>query len=169
MKITVSEIPDEGLEIETQEMITSSEVSLVSPVEIVLHVQREGKDVLLHGMVKADVEQQCSRCLKNFTMTIESAVDVVYIPAEEAAQGDAHELKGDELETGFYKEDILDLDEVARDQLLLNIPMKPLCSPDCKGICPQCGADLSTDRCNCSTSELDPRLAVLKQLLKGKE
>ena len=169
MKITVSDIPEEGLEIEEKEEITSESVPLVAPVEISLSIHKEGSEVFLHGLIRGVAEQQCSRCLKSFTMTIESPVDVVYAPAEEVAREEAHQLRDEELETGFYREDSLDIDEIAREQLLLNIPMKPLCSPDCKGICPRCGIDLNLNTCNCSVSEIDPRLAVLKQLLKEKE
>ncbi|MFA5353258.1 MAG: DUF177 domain-containing protein [Thermodesulfovibrionales bacterium] len=169
MKITVSEIPEEGLEIEEQEEIGFEAIDLVSPISLSLSVRKAEKEVFLHGSIRGDVRLQCSRCLQGFTMTIESPVDVVYRPTEEIAQEEAHQLRDDELETGFYREDTLDTDEVAREQLLLNIPMKPLCSAECKGICPQCGTDLNLSQCNCSVSEIDPRLAVLKQLLKKKE
>ncbi len=59
----------------------------------------------------------------------------------------------------------LDLAEVARADLLLELPSKFLCSPDCKGLCPQCGKNLNFESCTCKTHSIDPRLEILKNLI----
>lgn len=59
----------------------------------------------------------------------------------------------------------LDLDELLREDILLDLPSKYLCSPDCKGLCPKCGKNLNEGDCGCDRKEIDPRLEVLKSLL----
>ncbi|GER94412.1 hypothetical protein A45J_2173 [hot springs metagenome] len=170
MKVIISEIPDEGLELELTEKISSDEsIKIVAPVKASLKIDKKGSEVIITGRAKGTVELQCSRCLKAFDMDIDSAINVVYHPASEINKEEHYELKGDELDTGFYKNDTLDTEDLLKEQLVLNIPMKPLCSNDCKGLCPKCGANLNITQCNCLTSEVDSRLAVLKQLLNKKE
>jgi uncharacterized protein len=60
----------------------------------------------------------------------------------------------------------LELEETAIEQLMMEFPMKELCSPDCKGLCPKCGKDLNEGECGCVKKEIDPRLAILQKLLE---
>lgn len=169
MKIIVSEIPEEGMEIDLSEDLRSESVKIVSPVRAALRVDKKGPEVLIHGMVSGEVELQCGRCLRAYTVKIESPVNVVYRPVAEVNREEHYELKSDELDAGFYRDDAIELDDLLIEQLMLDLPMKALCSPDCKGICPKCGADLNATQCNCDFSEIDPRLKVLEKLLKRKE
>ncbi|MFZ5998837.1 MAG: YceD family protein [Nitrospirota bacterium] len=169
MKIIVSEIPEEGIDLELDEHLRTESVKILSPVHASLRIDKVGSEVLVKGTVDADVELQCSRCLKGFTMHIQSPLNVVYDPAEMISREENYKLASDELDTGFYRQDELDTDELLHEQLLLNIPMKPLCDPECKGICPRCGTDLNVSGCTCEIKEIDSRLKVLEQLLKKKE
>jgi uncharacterized protein len=58
----------------------------------------------------------------------------------------------------------IDVDEIVKEQILLAVPTRMLCREDCKGICPECGADRNTGECNCVTNDIDPRWAALKKL-----
>lgn len=169
MRIIISEIPEEGMELELNEDIQSGAVKIISPVHASLKIDKKESEVFVSGIISGDVELQCSRCLRNFIMKIESSQGVVYNPTATINKEEHYELKSDELDTGFYKEDFLEINELLAEQFLLNIPMKPLCSPECKGICPKCGTDLNMESCGCKFSEVDPRLKVLEQLLKRKE
>jgi len=169
MKIVITEIPDEGLELDLKSDIQSDAVKIVSPVKAVLRLDKVLPEIMAKGVLNGDVEHQCSRCLKNFTERIASQFNVVYRPTTEIARGEQHQLKSDELDTVFYSGDTLEIDDLLREQLILNLPMKPLCSPDCKGFCPQCGADMSLSACGCKASETDSRFEVLKKLKKEKE
>ncbi len=169
MKIVISEIPEEGIDVEFNENITLESAKTVSPMHAVLNIRTIGSEVLVDGTVEGEVELQCSRCLNAYTMIVRQQINVVYESSEVINKEEHHKLKRDELDTGFYKNDTLDTDEVLVEQLLLSLPMKPLCSPECKGICPRCGADLNVSGCNCDVSEVDSRLKVLEQLLKKKE
>jgi uncharacterized protein len=77
------------------------------------------------------------------------------------------EVADDDLSTAYFHDNAIDLEDLMREQFLLALPMKPLCSDACKGLCPQCGANLNTNPCNCNPSWVDPRLKVLSDLLKG--
>ena len=169
MKIVISEIPEEGLELDLKDDIQSDIVRIVTPVTSLLRFDKVEEDVLARGVLNSDVELQCSRCLKDFAMHISSQVNIVFHPAREIARSEQYQLKGDELDTEFYAGDSLETDDILREQLILNLPMKPLCSIDCKGICPQCGTDLSISGCNCNVREKDSRFEVLKKLTKEKE
>ncbi|TAN45512.1 MAG: DUF177 domain-containing protein [Nitrospirae bacterium] len=169
MKITVSEINEEGLELELNDQIESDALKLLSPVHSVLRIDRIAAEVTVKGVVSSKVALQCGRCLKNFDLELKSRIDDVYRPIQEMEKEVHAELKGDELDTGFYSGDVIDTDDVLIEQLLLSAPMKPLCSEDCKGICPVCGADLNTIQCDCEQGDGDPRFAVLKKLKERKE
>jgi uncharacterized protein len=65
----------------------------------------------------------------------------------------------------FYKGDAIDLAEVMREQFYLAMPMKPLCKPDCQGLCPVCGGNRNRERCACRADWVDPRMEPLKKLL----
>jgi uncharacterized protein len=170
MKILVSEIAVEGLDLEFEEPLKAESLSFLSPARAALHIEKAGPEVFVEGEVTTCIELQCSRCLKNFSRDMALDVHVVYHPAEELQEYERHEIKEDELDTGFYRGDELDVQELVMEQVLLNVPMKPLCSESCRGICPICGTDLNFSTCGCEKKEPDPRLAVLKKLFdKGKE
>lgn len=169
MRIRVEDIPDEGLDVEFEENLSAGEVRLASPARARFRVEKIDPEVTVSGTVAADVEYECSRCLNPFVGRLDVPVEVVYHPIEEAG-GESHELKTDEMDMGFYSGGEIDLGELLKEQIVLNLDMKPLCAETCKGICPACGADRNTADCNCSERETDPRLEALKKLLeKGKE
>lgn len=169
MKIIVNEIPSTGLEIKISEEVRFESVKGVSPCEALLKVIKKGHDVFLNGMVKCSVELQCSRCLNPFGLTINSPLDIVLRPANEIEQEGCYELQRDELDIGFYRDNILDIDDIVIEQLALNMPMKPLCDIECKGICPECGADLNKAQCSCNLNRSDERFKILEKLIKKEE
>jgi uncharacterized protein len=76
------------------------------------------------------------------------------------------ELSKEDLEECYYSGDMIDLDEILREQIILALPMYPRCVEECRGLCPVCGVDLNKETCDCQRDEVDPRLAVLKTLTK---
>ena len=102
----------------------------------------------------------CDRCMKEFPLS--KTAHGSFLLAEEVQDEENDEIIL--LENGAF-----DLGELARTVFLLSIDTKTLCSEDCKGLCPRCGADLNQGSCGCSTKEPDPRLAVLAKLLEKKE
>ena len=79
------------------------------------------------------------------------------------------EISEDDLTTAFYAEDQIDLGQLVMEQFHLALPMKPLCSEACRGLCPQCGTNLNTGSCECDSRWEDPRLAALKALKDSKK
>lgn len=116
--------------------------------------------------VSVSYRAECARCLDpvsgSFAVQFERTV---------AAEGTLTEEQLEENvdEYAVIKDGRLDLDEEIREELLLSFPMRFLCREDCPGLCPKCGKPRRDGDCGCPTREIDPRLAVLKQLLDKNE
>jgi len=164
MKIIISGIPEEGLDVQLNEAIESENIS--STVIAQLRIEKLETEVIVSGDLAAEVKLQCSRCLKDFSSKLTIPVNVVYHPVEELKGEDKYEVSHEELDMDFYSGDELDLSILLKEQLMLNIPMKPLCADLCKGICLVCGGDLNIEKCNCTITKTDPRFEGLKKLLK---
>ena len=164
MKIIISDIPDDGLDVEVNEALTLDGSS--SPVQAHLKIKRIGTEVVVNGNILTDVELQCSRCLKDFRSSFSFPFESVFRPINQLKEEEKHELKVEELDMGFYSKDELDLLDLIKEQIMLNLPMKALCSNLCKGMCLQCGADLNAGDCGCIITGIDSRFNELKKLLK---
>jgi uncharacterized protein len=170
MKIHVSQInEDEGLDIHyvfpERQQLQDRESRIVGPSSIDARATRSGDELRLAGRVAATVEIDCARCLKPVPVKVDDSFDLFYIPSVNRLLPDEErELAKDDLLVAFYRDDCLDLDDVVREQIELAIPMARLCSDDCRGICPNCGANRNEGECSCTTREPDPRWAALEQL-----
>jgi uncharacterized protein len=140
---------------------------VVSPVVLSLNIDRqEPGRYRVAGHLAGDLELTCSRCLEPFTLPVKTDFDLRYVPKTENVGADEKQVEEDDLATAFYADDQIDLEQLMMEQFQLALPMKPLCSETCKGLCPQCGSNLNTDPCDCDPTWEDPRLAALKQLKK---
>ena len=137
---------------------------IVAPVELEFEIHKDKDKFRLVGRVRTQLELPCSRCLEPFRFPIDAAFDQRYLPASTAATDAEREVEEDDLETSYYSEDQIDLNELVREQFYLVLPMKPLCTEDCRGLCAQCGTNLNSGTCDCAPSWEDPRLGALKQL-----
>jgi uncharacterized protein len=143
------------------------EYRVAAPVELSLDVERTGKDVFrVTGRAITRLELDCGRCLEAFEVPVDANFELRYIPAAENTGEEEREVEEDDLTTAFYREGSLDVIEMLREQFTLAIPMKPLCAEACRGLCPQCGANLNRTECGCTPKWEDPRLAALKGLLQ---
>jgi uncharacterized protein len=130
-------------------------------------VTRVGDRLLVQGAVAAEVEVECSRCIERFTMPVEGTLEEQFQPTVDVDTGapiaraayDADDLTFD-IDTNH----LMDLSEPVRQSLLVALPMKPLCRADCKGLCPQCGANWNDGACDCKTETVDQRWAGLREL-----
>ena len=139
---------------------------VVAPVHLDFDIHKDKDRFRLVGTVQTELELPCSRCLDGFRMPIDAPFDVRFLPASEMSTEEEREIEEEDLETSYYRNDQIDLDELLREQFYLALPMKPLCRDDCRGLCSQCGINLNTDRCECAAEWEDPRLAALKALKK---
>jgi uncharacterized protein len=165
---------------------SDDEFSVLGPVTFKGTLARRGDRFRLEGRVTATLQLVCGRCLTPFPRPVDITVDLTYLPerppvvaAKDAVKGPAKgakgpaveeevELQNEDLDTAYYRDHVLDLAEMLREQFYLALPMQPLCRPDCQGLCPSCGIDRNVDTCQCKTEWVDPRLSVLKALVTRK-
>ncbi len=138
---------------------------VAAPVHLVLDVRKDRDAYRVTGRVETRLRLECGRCLEPFDIPVDSAFELRYVPVP-AGSGDADaEVAEDDLTTAYYKDETLDLGELLHEQFVLALPMKPLCSDACKGLCPSCGTNLNKGTCDCKPAWTDPRLAALQGLL----
>ncbi len=143
------------------------EYTVVAPVQLAIDVHKDGEAYRVTGRVQTRLQLECGRCLDAFEIAIDSPFELRYVPEiAPAAEGDEREVTEDDLTTAFYQEDSIDLGALMHEQFVLALPMKPLCSDACKGLCVHCGTNLNKATCDCAPEWPDPRLAVLKGILK---
>ncbi len=138
-----------------------------------LDLYMEDRNVFVRGQLDGWVEVACSRCVGPVKLVVAEPIAVTYMPHAEVVAED-EELAGDEVEpASFDEEDMdvysyegeeVDLEPLLREQIILAVPFAPLCSEDCKGLCPVCGIDLNTGSCTCDRTPIDPRWAALRNL-----
>jgi len=147
----------------------------ISPVRMSGTITAVDAEYLLDGELTWSGELDCSRCVTPyaFSEAIPLHLRLRRRPAPAAkpeksgtVEGEGEELETDpaEIDVVGFDEPVLPFDEIAREQVLMALPMKPLCREDCLGLCPQCGRDRNVSECSCDTRPVDPRLEVLKSL-----
>jgi uncharacterized protein len=137
---------------------------IVEPVELEFDIHKDKDKFRLVGRVRTQLELSCSRCVEPFRFPIDAGFDQRYLPSSAASTEVEREVEDDDLETSYYGDDQIDLSELMHEQFYLALPMKPLCTEDCKGLCAQCGTNLNTGTCDCAPVWEDPRLAALKAI-----
>ncbi len=170
MRIPLEDIPPQGLDWKSQEeessfLIDEEGLSFSSPMKLNIRLTREGEKVLLSGNIEAELELVCSRCLEPCRHRLSTQLKLVYYPLPSRVES-AVELKERDLQVDYYQEGIIDLREDVREAVILALPPKPLCHPECRGLCSHCGQNLNEKECECQKEQIDPRLAKLKELLK---
>lgn len=149
MKLLTQDVIDRG-PLNLEETIPAASLSvdspgrgiLVAPVTLSVHAESLGDEVLV--LIKAETRAalECARCLDAFERPMRASLEL-HVPVKNAE---------------------LDAAEEARQSLILGLPVKPLCRPDCKGLCSHCGANLNTGVCSCPPESGETPFAVLKNL-----
>ncbi|MEW5761788.1 MAG: DUF177 domain-containing protein [Bacillota bacterium] len=139
-------------------------VSLTRPLAVDVGVTGLGGIFWVEGTVTGNVTLTCSRCLKPFVYPLTASFKEKYRLAA-GRVGIAEEEGGDVVVGG----ESVDLTDKVRETILLALPMKALCDPACRGLCPECGTDLNERECHCRRETVDPRLAILAHLLEDKK
>jgi len=140
---------------------------IVEPVTLDFDIHKDKDRFRLEGTVRTTLELPCSRCLEPFRLPIDAAFDLRYLPASAMATDEERAISDEDLETSYYREDQIDLNELMREQFYLALPMKPLCQDGCRGLCPQCGTNLNLGTCGCAAEWKDPRLAPLEAIKRN--
>lgn len=165
----MDDIPEAGLSVELSEDPKKIEAlatgpldfSIVSPVTGHLELTKNEGNVAVSGGINASVRVNCSRCLKQFDLPLESNFTLFY---ERARPNEKEkELKSAEMDVNYLKDNELDTDELILGQISYEAPMQPLCNEACKGLCQNCGADLNLGDCGCpKAGKADSKFAKLK-------
>ncbi len=140
--------------------------AIAAPVALGFDIEKVKERYRLVGTVSTTLELLCGRCLELFARRVDAAFDLRYQPHTENTGEGELEIEEDDLSTAFYENDQIDLEQLVREQLLLSLPMKPLCREECKGLCPVCGTNLNRGTCACTRDWVDPRLAALKRAFR---
>lgn len=180
MKITVSHIPPDGLHIHFTEkadhfpvladMIADREIAFSTPVtgEISAVVMSE-ELIEVRGRLTATLSCECGRCLEPFEQPLTRTFLLNFVNAHEeeeglSEEGGEHEIMDKDISTEYFTGDVIELSDAIQEQIVMNLPARPLCSDTCKGLCPSCGANLNLSSCACKPATGHPAFAVLKGL-----
>jgi uncharacterized protein len=149
MKVNVKRIPVEGETLQGDDPpsimeVENEDLAFEQPVQYDFFAQLQGHALLVTGKLRTSARLRCSRCLQTFWQRLVVGQFVFH-----------QELQG---------EDFVDLTPQMREDIILELPQRALCQPDCKGLCPVCGKDLNESACGCKVSREDMRWQALNQL-----
>ncbi len=192
MKLKVDEVPTSGMHLRWDEPAESLEsrfrderggssaarsgASARSPIHVDLEAARVERALAVVGRIEAVVGLECARCLGSVEARVALPASLLFVPVRPgaAAREDApesldlselpFELPGEGLEVLDYSGPTVDLGQAVVDQVVLALPLAPLCRESCRGLCPDCGQDLNITSCRCAGERVDPRFAALKNL-----
>jgi len=169
MKIKLDEIPDSGLSLDIKDKGSvfndfaggRLDFSFSSPVAARLEVSKRGRSIFISGEIRTSVHLNCSRCLKDFDLPFDTDFASYYERGTETEK--EKELKAADMDVNFISGDSLDTTELLLGQIVLEVPMQPLCTEACKGLCPKCGADLNLGPCGCGGQDkVESKFSKLK-------
>jgi uncharacterized protein len=143
-------------------MQEAAECRFTSPLQLHLTVTREYDMIRVHGEVATRLRLGCSRCLNEYEMAIASPFTIFYTRATDLPLDEEVELAEEDLVSATYQGDEIDLTPEIAEQVLLEIPFKPLCREECRGLCAVCGADLNVTECGCDRRDTSLTFSALK-------
>jgi uncharacterized protein len=177
MKFTVAELEQEAVDFD--ESLAPAVIDYVEEMRQVGPLHAAGRadllkehrgpqeivaDIRVRASLQTRMELPCARCLDPVVQMVDSTFDLLFRPVGVDADGVDRSITASETEIGYYEGDGLLLEDVLREQVLLALPAKTLCSEDCKGLCAECGRNRNTDPCNCAAAPADPRWAALQAI-----
>jgi uncharacterized protein len=166
-QVRISDIPAEGLQVQCTEdpvelEVTGPGAGFGEPIAVDVRLVKAGQAVMVTGRLAVPVVFECARCLKEFPETLDIPVQSQFLPPPQSLPPGEHRMPTEEAEDYYYREDLIVLDDLVRQELFLALPSNPQCRPDCRGLCAQCGQDLNAGSCACPLDR-DLRLATLQR------
>jgi uncharacterized protein len=122
------------------------------------------QDIRVQGELATSVEMACARCLEPVAREVARMFELLYRPRGVDAGRDEISITQAEAEIGYYVGEGVELKDILREQILLEVPIKVVCREECKGLCPRCGQNLNEGACHCPTTLAGPRWEALKGL-----
>lgn len=144
--------------------LDDEDARIIGEIKVEGAARRSSGIAFVNGTLRGTIEIACSRCAQSVNANLDSEFAVEFVTAENYPSGAETEVSGQDLSLSIYDGDRIELDEIVREQVLLDLPARQLCSEDCQGFCATCGKNKNTDVCQCETKEVDPRWAALNQL-----
>jgi uncharacterized protein len=125
-----------------------------------------GKSVIARGYIAGEAILECSRCLKRFpwSFRVDFTENCHLRQIDDPSEYDTADDEDEPVP--ILDEGIVDLSELVRQLIAVEVPLQPLCQPDCAGLCPTCGTNLNEGSCDCLRGRVDPRWAKLKEMLE---
>ena len=133
--------------------------------------ERAGAEIRISGKLDTTVELACSRCLDSARFQVSKPFDLFFRERDEAMfdEDEEVELHENDTRTAFFTGTKLAIADILREQILLAVPMKALCTIDCKGLCPTCGTNLNSGSCGCPAEEFSPHMDTLLEIKRRLE
>jgi len=164
----LQDLPESGLETHFAEQAAWADpirefhlhYEVVSPFQAELLIQAQSSGYLIRGRMRGSVALPCDRCAEPFRFDLDTRFELF----EEPHNKGESDLEGGDLLRRTDNGLELDLGDLLWEQFLLALPAKPLCGPECAGICPYCGQNLNQSVCECDKARQDPRLEVFRNL-----
>lgn len=144
--------------------LQSEPATLKNEVKTQINLKKGIAQTDVEGEIVANVEIDCCRCLQKTENSLEISFLAVFVTPENYTEEKESELNDGDLEVSLFDGSKIDLTELVREQILLNLPIQVFCQEDCQGLCPKCGANQNLIDCKCKEIEIDPRWASLKNL-----
>jgi uncharacterized protein len=141
-------------------LLQGLEASFDGPLEVLLRASYAGSgEIVVRGTLRGALLQECRRCLEPVSGRLAEKLTMVFVPSDSPGAEDHGDVR---LFSATAAE--LDLGESVREELILAIDPYVVCDPDCRGLCPRCGANRNTETCSCAGTESDPRWDALRAL-----
>lgn len=171
MKVLINKIPDEGIEVHSCENaetlnILPSDIELKDNIFIDAKITTEGPVLFVDGSIKTTINLICSRCGVDYLYDIDVYFHCHEEPLNQASKEDSIFILKKDLDIDHYEGNEIEINDIFREQLFLAVPMHPLCKEDCRGLCPVCGKNLNTDKCDCHAENIANPFNVIKGLFK---
>jgi uncharacterized protein len=132
------------------------------PLTFELRFQRTGQFVEVDGHFDATVGLKCGRCLQNFKQPLSETFTLTFVPRSDAVETEEEiELDVEELGLIPYSDETLELLDPLQEQLLMAIPISPLCDESCRGLCPECGGNRNIKACDCTRQPFNNKFTAL--------
>jgi uncharacterized protein len=162
MKVNVAQVryrEGESVRFELMEEFSSFDLgtealSFQAPVHVQLQVNKTNKAMLVYGNIQTELKATCGRCLETYVYPLSLSFQDEWVFRAQATE--------DLLETALLLDkDEVDIKERIFEQIVLALPMKFICSAECQGLCPTCGANRNLTPCHCGEDDINPRFAAL--------
>ena len=171
MRINIANIPVEGLQLDFMKkpewlsaLIPDAGGLDAAVGDMAVHcfLRKDMQTVIIEGEVETRLSVECCRCLEKFDFPVRGSFRYELVPAETLREEEETELTPDDFDAGVYRDEVIDLDPIVAEQIILQIPVKPLCRESCRGLCLVCGGNLNVHECTHEQEQVPGPFTVLK-------